>query len=58
VYADTPDADPRLAGMTLEAHLEKLVDEGRVHREGARIALAGAGDDGGTAAAPSDPSDG
>jgi glyoxylase-like metal-dependent hydrolase (beta-lactamase superfamily II)/8-oxo-dGTP pyrophosphatase MutT (NUDIX family) len=58
VYADTPDADPRLAGMTLEAHLEKLVDEGRVHREGARIALAGAGDDGGTAAAPSDSSDG
>ena len=58
VYADTPDADPRLAGMTLEAHVEKLLDEGRVLREGTRIALAGAGEEGGAAAASPDRSDG
>jgi glyoxylase-like metal-dependent hydrolase (beta-lactamase superfamily II)/8-oxo-dGTP pyrophosphatase MutT (NUDIX family) len=41
VYADTPGADPGLAAKTLEAHLEKLEEEGRVRREGSRVALAG-----------------
>lgn len=38
-----PDLDPRLRGAaagTLTAHLEKLIDEGRVLRSGARFALA------------------
>ena len=39
VYADTPDADPRLAALTLDAHLAKLEGEGRVRHEDGRIAL-------------------
>ncbi len=38
-YADTPDADPVLAGKTLRAHLAKLEAEGRVRRGGARVSL-------------------
>jgi len=37
VYADTPDAAPELALRTLRAHVEKLVEEGRVRRDGDRI---------------------
>ena len=43
VYADTPEADPRLAALTLEAHLAKLEGEGRVRRDGGLVALAGGG---------------
>ena len=39
VYADTPDADPRLAALTLDAHLAKLEGEGRVRHEDGRITL-------------------
>ena len=39
VYADTPDADPRLAALTLDAHLAKLEAEGRVRHEDGRITL-------------------
>lgn len=39
VYADTPAADPALAGKTLEAHLLKLEAEGRVAREGVSVRL-------------------
>ena len=39
VYADTPDADPRLAALTLDAHLAKLEGEGRVRHEDGRIVL-------------------
>jgi glyoxylase-like metal-dependent hydrolase (beta-lactamase superfamily II)/8-oxo-dGTP pyrophosphatase MutT (NUDIX family) len=42
VYADTPDADPRLAALTLEAHLFKLEGEGRVRKDGGLITLTGA----------------
>jgi glyoxylase-like metal-dependent hydrolase (beta-lactamase superfamily II)/8-oxo-dGTP pyrophosphatase MutT (NUDIX family) len=38
-YADTPNADPRLAARTLAAHLEKLVEEGRVVVDGGGIRL-------------------
>ncbi|HEY7728533.1 MAG TPA: MBL fold metallo-hydrolase, partial [Candidatus Eisenbacteria bacterium] len=41
LYADTPGADPALAGRTLRAHLEKLEEEGRIARVPAGIALAG-----------------
>lgn len=41
VYADTPGADPALAGKTLRAHLEKLEEEGRVARTPEGVALAG-----------------
>jgi ribonuclease/clavin/mitogillin len=42
VYENTPGADPSLAAKMLEAHLEKLVDEGRVaHENGVVRALAG-----------------
>ena len=43
VYADTPDADPTLAAMTLDAHLLKLEEEGRVRRDGLRAVLAAQG---------------
>ena len=39
-YADTPDADPRLAARTLAAHLEKLTAEGRVRAKGGKVELA------------------
>ncbi|MGE5176115.1 MAG: MBL fold metallo-hydrolase [Hyphomicrobiales bacterium] len=39
VYADTPGADPALAGKTLDAHLVKLEAEGRVARNGETIRL-------------------
>lgn len=39
VYADTPDAPPELALRTLRAHLEKLVEEGRVRLAGDRYEL-------------------
>ena len=38
VYADSPDAAPQLALKTLRAHVEKLIDEGRVRRVGERLA--------------------
>jgi ribonuclease/clavin/mitogillin len=41
VYADTPGADPALAAKTLRAHLEKLMQEGRVAGVPGGIALAG-----------------
>jgi len=37
VYSDTPDAAPELAAKTLRAHLEKLLEEGRVRQVGDRI---------------------
>jgi ribonuclease/clavin/mitogillin len=37
VYSDTPDAAPELALRTLRAHVEKLVEEGRVRRVGERL---------------------
>jgi ribonuclease/clavin/mitogillin len=40
VYSDTPDAAPELAAQTLQAHLEKLIEEGRVRRDGGTIRLA------------------
>lgn len=46
VYADTPDAEPRLAGLTLEAHLLKLEGEGRVLRHGGLVRLTGSRGDG------------
>jgi ribonuclease/clavin/mitogillin len=39
VYSDTPDAAPELAAQTLQAHLEKLVEEGRVRRDGEKVSL-------------------
>lgn len=39
VYDDTPSADPALAAKTLAAHLEKLVDEGRVAQRDGYIRL-------------------
>ncbi len=39
VYKDTPGAAAELAARTLEAHLEKLVEEGKVRKGGGRIAL-------------------
>jgi len=41
VYKDTPGAAAELAARTLEAHLEKLVEEGKVRRDGGRVSLAG-----------------
>jgi len=41
VYRDTPGAPASLAARTLEAHLEKLVLEGRVRRESGRVGLTG-----------------
>ena len=49
VYADTPDAAPELALRTLRAHLEKLIEEGRVRRAGDRYELVA-----GSEATPSD----
>ena len=40
VYRDTPGAAAELAARTLEAHLIKLVDEGKVRREGEEVRLA------------------
>ena len=40
VYRDTPGAPPALAARTLEAHLERLVEEGRIRREPGRVMLA------------------
>lgn len=37
VYADTPDAAPEIAVRTLRAHLEKLLEEGKIQRSGDRI---------------------
>ena len=37
VYADSPDAAPQLALKTLRAHVEKLIEEGRVRRVGERL---------------------
>jgi glyoxylase-like metal-dependent hydrolase (beta-lactamase superfamily II) len=37
VYADTPDAAPELAAKTLRAHLDKLLEEGRVRKMGERF---------------------
>ncbi|MBI4364988.1 MAG: MBL fold metallo-hydrolase [Candidatus Latescibacteria bacterium] len=39
VYRDTPGAPAALAARTLEAHLEKLLSEGRIRREGRSVAL-------------------
>lgn len=39
VYRDTPGAPASLAARTLEAHLEKLLHEGRVRREAGRVML-------------------
>jgi glyoxylase-like metal-dependent hydrolase (beta-lactamase superfamily II)/8-oxo-dGTP pyrophosphatase MutT (NUDIX family) len=39
VYKDTPGAAATLAARTLEAHLIKLIEEGRVLREGESISL-------------------
>jgi glyoxylase-like metal-dependent hydrolase (beta-lactamase superfamily II) len=39
VYKDTPGANAELAARTLEAHLIKLVDEGKVLREGDNISM-------------------
>jgi len=41
VYKDTPGAAAELAARTLEAHLEKLVEEGKVRRDGGRVSLGG-----------------
>jgi glyoxylase-like metal-dependent hydrolase (beta-lactamase superfamily II)/8-oxo-dGTP pyrophosphatase MutT (NUDIX family) len=40
VYRDTPGAPPALAARTLEAHLERLAEEGRIRRETGRVMLA------------------
>ncbi len=40
VYADTPDAMPEIAARTLRAHLEKLLEEGRIQRSGDRISTS------------------
>jgi glyoxylase-like metal-dependent hydrolase (beta-lactamase superfamily II)/8-oxo-dGTP pyrophosphatase MutT (NUDIX family) len=39
VYADTPGADLGLAAKTLRAHLEKLLEEGRVKMEDGKVGL-------------------
>jgi len=39
VYKDTPGAAATLASRTLEAHLIKLIDEGKVLREGDTIRM-------------------
>ncbi len=49
VYADTPEAAPEVAVRTLRAHLEKLIEEGRVRRVGDRFELVA-----GSAAKPAD----
>ncbi len=41
VYKDTPGAAATLAARTLEAHLIKLIDEGKVRREGTTVDLTG-----------------
>lgn len=41
VYRDTPGAPAASAARTLEAHLEKLLLEGRVRRESGRVGLTG-----------------
>ncbi len=41
VYKDTPGAAAALAARTLEAHLIKLEEEGKVRRDGGRVALGG-----------------
>ena len=40
VYRDTPGAPPALAARTLEAHLERLVEEGRIRKDSGRVMLA------------------
>jgi glyoxylase-like metal-dependent hydrolase (beta-lactamase superfamily II) len=40
VYRDTPGASAELAARTLEAHLELLVESGRVKRDGGNVLLA------------------
>ncbi|HWP56913.1 MAG TPA: MBL fold metallo-hydrolase [Candidatus Acidoferrales bacterium] len=40
IYTDTPQALWRVAELTVEAHLEKLLEEGRVRREGDRYFCA------------------
>ena len=40
VYKDTPGAAAELAARTLEAHLEKLIEEGKVRKEGGRVILS------------------
>lgn len=42
VYKDTPGAAAELAARTLEAHLQKLVEEGKVRRDGDRVVLGAA----------------
>ncbi len=39
VYKDTPGAPPEWSARTLEAHLIKLVEEGKVRREAERVML-------------------
>jgi hydroxyacylglutathione hydrolase len=39
VYKDTPGAAPEWSARTLEAHLIKLIEEGRVERDGQTVAL-------------------
>jgi glyoxylase-like metal-dependent hydrolase (beta-lactamase superfamily II)/8-oxo-dGTP pyrophosphatase MutT (NUDIX family) len=39
VYRDTPGAPAELAARTLEAHLEKLAQEGRVRRDSGNVTL-------------------
>jgi len=38
VYKDTPGAAAELAARTLEAHLEKLIEEGKVQRDSRGVA--------------------
>jgi glyoxylase-like metal-dependent hydrolase (beta-lactamase superfamily II)/8-oxo-dGTP pyrophosphatase MutT (NUDIX family) len=42
-YRDTPGAPPGLAARTLEAHLEMLIEDGVVRRDGDQVALAARG---------------
>jgi glyoxylase-like metal-dependent hydrolase (beta-lactamase superfamily II)/8-oxo-dGTP pyrophosphatase MutT (NUDIX family) len=39
VYKDTPGASPEWSARTLEAHLEKLVEEGKVQRDAEQVTL-------------------
>jgi len=39
VYRDTPGASPELSARTLEAHLEKLIEENKIIRDGGNIQL-------------------
>jgi hypothetical protein len=40
VYSDTQDAAPELAAKTLRAHIEMLLEDGRVRRAGDRLELS------------------